>query len=296
MSVWRGHQKALGVYSACSIPLFKKDKIEYILILYSNIADILSDKYLSLIKQIQVDISFALEKIEKDKELKILDNAFSASTDWVFVTDNKGVILKVNKAAETISCYTAAELVGKNLSIFKSNYHSSDFYKKMYDSITKGKQCKCVFTNRKKEGSLFYLDSVIVPITVNEKIERYVNIARDITKRIELNRQIEKISNIYKMLYSINQLIIKTDNEDGIFKKLPKLMIDILGATLSFVATVKNNEIVNIFSHNTKNGNYKQLLDFLEHKIKTAPCSQELPLIKSIKKGHIYIENNITFK
>ena len=293
MSAWREAQKKYGIHSICSIPIFKRGKIAYIIIIYSRIAGIFSKKYLPLIKELQMDISFALDKIEKNKELKMFNDALSLSMNWMVATDKHGNIIKASKAVTEISGYEINELLGKNPRIFKSGYHSSEFYKNLWDTISSGKPFRTTFTNKRKDGSLFYLDSVIVPIVVQGKIERYLDIARDITQQIELNQKIEKVSNLYKMLYSINQMILNMNSEEAIINKLPQLIVNNFGFKLAFVVKKGKDGNLNIETYYANDSTYKQYVDFLKNNRKITPTIGLTPFFKSIKNGRVYLENNI---
>ncbi len=293
MSAWKEAQKKYGIHSICSIPIFKNNKIAYIIIIYSRIAGIFSQKYLSLIKEMQADISFALDKIEQNRELKMFNDALSASMNWVVVTDKDANILKASNAVAEISGYELNELLGENPRIFKSGYHSDEFYKNLWDTISSGKPFRTTFTNKRKDGSLFYLDAVIIPVVVQGKIERYVDISRDITQQVELSQKVEKISNLYKMLYAINQMILNIDSEETIITKLPQLIVDILGFKLSFVIKKGKKGDLNIETYYAKEDSYKQYIDFLKNSRDILPYIKFTPFFKSIKNRRVYLVNDI---
>ena len=69
MKYWLKEVEHLGIYSACSIPIFKDNTIKYILLIHDNIKDSFNQEFLHLLEEIQADISFALDKIEKNKIL-----------------------------------------------------------------------------------------------------------------------------------------------------------------------------------------------------------------------------------
>ncbi len=294
MLAWKEAQKKYGIHSICSIPIFKNNEIAYIIIIYSRIAGIFSQKYLPLIKEMQADISFALDKIEKNKELKMFNDALSVSMNWVVVTDKDANILKASNAVAEISGYKLSELLGENPRIFKSGYHSGEFYKNLWDTISSGKPFRTTFTNKRKDGSLFYLDAVIIPIIDNGKVERYLDISRDITQQVELSQKVERTSNLYKMLYSINQIILNIDNEETIINKLPQLIVDNLGFQLAFVIRKgKKEEDLSIETYYAKEDSYKQYIDFLNNTSNISSYIKHTPFFKSIKNNRVYLANDI---
>ncbi len=69
MDYWINDQKHFNIHSACSIPIFKNNTIKYILLIHDNMQNSFNQEFLHLLEEVQVDISFALDKIEKNKRL-----------------------------------------------------------------------------------------------------------------------------------------------------------------------------------------------------------------------------------
>ncbi len=187
---WREQMLQRGFLSSCAIPLSRGGKTVALLNIYSAIPNMFSEEELELLEEIQKDLSFALEKIEKERFIKITNTAIEKGHEWVVITDEEGNILSVNKAVEEISGYKREELIGKNPRIFKSGYHPPEFYRKMWQTIKEGRSFQAVFVNRKKNGEIFYLDQRIVPIPVGGNKIRYVGLGNDITSERFLEERI----------------------------------------------------------------------------------------------------------
>jgi len=119
----------------------------------------------------------------------------------VSVTDAEGVIISANEAFCRISQYSEAELLGQNHRIVKSDVHPAAFWPAIWDQISQGKSWRGQVCNRAKDGSLYWVDSIIAPILGEDgQIQRYVSIRYDITaNRVaarELQRERERLSNI----------------------------------------------------------------------------------------------------
>ncbi len=118
----------------------------------------------------------------KDIEFtQIIKKLVENITDWVLITDSEGRIVYVNKAVEKISGYSAEELIGKTPRVLKSGYHHPGMYEKLWNTIKQGNIFNCLCVNRRKNGSLFYLDHTIVPIKSDGEIIAFVSFARDLT-------------------------------------------------------------------------------------------------------------------
>jgi PAS domain S-box-containing protein len=102
--------------------------------------------------------------------------------------DIEGNITRANQLFVDISGYSADELWGQNHRIVNSGMHDQAFWKHMWDTISQGKPWHAEVCNRKRNGDLYWVNSMVAPVmNVQGAIEKFVSIRFDIThrKRVE---------------------------------------------------------------------------------------------------------------
>jgi PAS domain S-box-containing protein len=216
-----------------------------------------------------------ISELKKANEVqRKLSSAIQYSPVTVVITDLNGNIEYVNPMFEKVTGYSFKEAIGKNPSVLKSGFHSDDFYKKLWKTITSGNIWNGEFTNKKKNGELFYESASIAPIQ-NEigNITHFVAVKEDITAKREsqaaLRESEKRLQDILKyapILVNIHDLkgryiyindefakILEKDRDEILNKTdydlFPREMADLLAARTE---EVKRTKKVNFYNSEYK--------------------------------------------
>jgi PAS domain S-box-containing protein len=151
---------------------------------------------------------------EKNKFVQDLTSAVNASS-LVSVTDKSGKIINANDNFCRTSGYTLDELLGADHSIVNSGYHTKDFWKQIYETIFAGKTWHGEIRNKKKDGSFYWVNTVIYPI-LNEQGDphEFMSIRQDITHAKQNELIIQKQVNLQDLLMRTGTRLINLEPEN----------------------------------------------------------------------------------
>ncbi len=133
------------------------------------------------------------ERKRAEEMQKRLATAVEQAAEDIMITDATGKILYVNPAFERITGYSREKVIGCNPRLLKSDKHDPAFYRKMWDTLSRGEVWSGRIINKRKDGTLFEEEATISPIRdAAGKIINYVGVRRDVTREVALETQLRQ--------------------------------------------------------------------------------------------------------
>ena len=162
--------------------------------------------------------------IERNREVRLRDRAIQSASNGIIITDatqSDNPIVYVNPAFERITGYGAAEVIGRNPRILKSDRHSVEFYEELWETITAGNDWHGEFCNKKKNGELYWELASISPILDDDgDITHFVAVEEDITERKQLEEQLRFLSSRLSLTEEHERRRLAADLHDRIGQTL----------------------------------------------------------------------------
>ncbi|GEM_PF-311174 len=129
-------------------------------------------------------------KMAEEERLRLM-TAIEQAAETIVITDQDGTIQYVNPSFETITGYAREEAIGQNPRILQSGEHDEEFYKKMWETLTRGDTWRGHLVNKKKDGKLLEEEATISPVRDESgNIVNYVAVKRDVTDQVLLEKQL----------------------------------------------------------------------------------------------------------
>ncbi len=151
----------------------------------------------------------------------------------VVKTNTRGTIIYTNENFQKISGYTHNELLGKRCSSLRHQKHIKDNdCERISEELSLGNPVHHLFTNLKKDGSLFYTDTTIYPLIDHKgKVQEHLHLMYDVTDLVEIHNELEKTQK--DIIYTMGEIGESRSQETGNHVKrvayYSKLLAELLG-------------------------------------------------------------------
>lgn len=212
------------------------------------------------------------EKTRQEAELKRLHKE---ATNYKYAMDQAGIVSVADRAGRIsyvndmfceISGYPREVLLGSDHRIINSGYHPPGFFKNLWATIGRGDVWRGEIRNRAKNGSLYWVDTTIVPLR-NEvgEVDSYLSLRNIITRKKQIEadlllkeERLEQAQHIAKMgsweFNPITTQVIWSNELYRIWELDPESIENLYQAYLSRVHPEDLETLTSIISNALKSG------------------------------------------
>jgi diguanylate cyclase (GGDEF)-like protein/PAS domain S-box-containing protein len=136
-----------------------------------------------------------MQNLPTQSQLKIMTKAFEIINEGIMITDNKRKIIMVNKGFESITGYTASDIIGKDPRVISSGWHDRAFYQKMWNSVYQKSKWQGTIKDRRKSGEIYLYNLTIYAVKdEHSNLTNYIGIYNDITEQYDAKQRIFKLT------------------------------------------------------------------------------------------------------
>ncbi len=191
-----------GFCSSIFLPLNNQTQTFAALMIYSSGTDTFDAEEVTLLTNLASDLSYGITALrvaeankETEKQRQLLASVIVQMRSGLYLLDNKGTIEYVNPAAEQISGFTAAELVGSSIRELFSNESERRICEAIQQQLSASDDDQPArhFQHIRKDGVVFELDLTTWTVKgADGEILNYVAMVRDITREQQLENQLRR--------------------------------------------------------------------------------------------------------
>jgi PAS domain S-box-containing protein len=200
--IQRGKRRKMG--NATDIFALKKDGTIFPVEVELNPFSIYNKIYvMALVK----DVS---EKKKIEKSLMLRTKALQSANNGIIITDalkHDNPIIYFNSTFQKLTGYSDKEILNHNCRFLQGKDTNQKPLKELREAIKKGESCQARLRNYKKDGTLFWNDLYIFPITNSKGIvTNFIGIQNDVTLRKKAEEERVHLASIFDEL--LNEIYV----------------------------------------------------------------------------------------
>ncbi|MBN1798625.1 MAG: PAS domain S-box protein [Spirochaetales bacterium] len=171
---------------------------------YTGMKGSTGSKLLSIVGTIR-DVS---NRKRSEEYLRKMFGVVDQSPISIIITDRNGIIEYINPEFIRVRGYSPQEVIGKKVSILKSNYHPAEFYNHIQEALVRDGEWSGEIYNKKKSGKLYWESVTISSVRdPNGEITNFIAIQEDITEKKQTQEQLKRLREKETLLREIHHRV-----------------------------------------------------------------------------------------
>ena len=193
---WRELAAQAGLRACWSHPIVSADgKVLGTFAIYHAEPSIPGAEDLEVIRQSASLAAIALERAKHHEAQRLAKVVFEQSIEGIMVTDTSERVLMVNPAFESLTGFSAAEVIGKTPDLVDAGHHDVALQVERRESLASGGRWKGELRGRKKSGELYAMSMSVATVSdASGSTNRVISIISDISEQKFQAARIEKLA------------------------------------------------------------------------------------------------------
>ncbi len=250
----QGELRAAGYRAAASFPLRVGERVAGALTLFAGESDFFDGELATLVTDMAVDVSFALEYFEKEaarrqaeQRLRKLSHALEQSPASTVITDAEGRIEYVNPKFTAVTGYELEEVRGRTPAVIKSGLTPEAVYRELWATIAAGQTWSGVIRNRRKDGTLYWDRQAISSLRDEQgRITNFVAVKEDVTSVKETEVQLRNLNRSLRMLSQCNEALVRATDERELLMAICRIAVEVGGFRMAWVGAAERDAVKSV--------------------------------------------------
>lgn len=150
------------------------------------------------------------EKKEIEKDLMLRTRALQSANNGIIITDalkHDNPIIFFNAAFQKLTGYSEAEILNHNCRFLQGKDRNQEPLKRLRAAIKNGESCQATLRNYKKDGTMYWNDLYVFPITNDAgTVTNFIGIQNDVTLRKRTEDERHHLASIFDE--SLNEIYV----------------------------------------------------------------------------------------
>ena len=150
------------------------------------------------------------EKKEIEKSLMLRSKALESAKNGIIITDalkHDNPVIYFNAAFQNLTGYSDMEILNHNCRFLQGRDRDQEPLKNLRDAIKKGESCQATLRNYKKDGTLFWNDLYVFPITnADGMVTNFIGVQNDVTLKKKAEAERHHLATIFDE--SLNEIYV----------------------------------------------------------------------------------------